>query len=47
MLNHVYIGWDFTLTEKGWVLIEGNWGQFVGQYIDKEGIKKQFDNYLQ
>ena len=47
MPNHVYIGWDFTLTEKGWVLIEGNWGQFVGQYIDKEGIKKQFDNYLQ
>ncbi len=38
-----YVGWDFALTKNGWVLIEGNWGQFCAEYIDKEGIKEQFD----
>lgn len=38
-----YVGWDFALTENGWVLIEGNWGQFVTEYADKEGIKERFD----
>lgn len=41
-----YIGFDFALTEKGWDLIEGNWGQFVGQIAAQTGIKHQFDNYL-
>ena len=40
--HHKYVGWDFALTEKGWILIEGNWGQFVTQYINHEGLKKQF-----
>lgn len=45
--NQKYIGWDFALTpDKGWVLIEGNWGQMVGQYATKKGIKKEFYNYL-
>lgn len=39
-----YVGWDFALTKDGWVLIEGNWGQFCAEYIDKEGIKEQFDS---
>lgn len=43
---HNYIGFDFALTEKGWVLIEGNWGQFVGQYNDKIGVKDDFVKYL-
>ena len=30
MPDQKYIGWDFALTDKGWVLIEGNWGQLVG-----------------
>lgn len=44
--THRYIGFDFALTEKGWVLIEGNWGQFVGQYNDKVGVKEGFMKYL-
>ena len=31
--EHKYVGWDFALTEKGWVLIEGNWGQFLCQQV--------------
>lgn len=42
MPHHQYVGWDFALTEHGWVLIEGNWGQFLTQYNDHIGLKKQF-----
>lgn len=42
--NYPYVGWDFALTDNGWVLVEGNWGQFVSEYADKEGIKKKFDS---
>ena len=41
--SHHYIGFDFALTEEGWILIEGNWGQFVGQIASKKGIKKEFE----
>lgn len=44
--NHPYIGWDFCLTKTGWVLIEGDWGQFISEYADKEGIKDVFDDLL-
>ena len=44
--THRYIGFDFALTDKGWVLIEGNWGQFVSQYNDKVGVKEQFEKYI-
>lgn len=40
--QHKYVGWDFALTEKGWSLIEGNWGQFLSQYNDHIGLKDQF-----
>lgn len=44
---HPYIGWDFALSkEKGWVVIEANWGQFVNQYIDKIGRKEEFLKYV-
>lgn len=46
MPGHIYIGWDFALTEEGWVLIEGNWGQLVNQYVDKVGLKEQFMEYM-
>lgn len=39
-----YIGWDFAYSVKGWVLVEGNWGQFMSEFADKEGIKNKFDN---
>lgn len=46
MPHHKYVGWDFALTKKGWILIEGNWGQFVSQYNDHIGLKKQFFTLL-
>lgn len=39
-----YIGWDFAYTPHGWVLVEGNWGQFVCEYAEREGVKKMFDD---
>ena len=44
--KYKYIGFDFALTNEGWDLIEGNWGQFVGQIAAQEGIKNKFDKYL-
>ncbi len=44
--HHKYIGWDFALTDTGWVLIEGNWGQMVGQYATKVGVKELFMKYI-
>lgn len=47
MPKHKYIGWDFALTDKGWVVIEGNWGQYVCQQsCTKEGYKPIFEKYL-
>ena len=41
--EHKYVGWDFALTENGWVLIEGNWGQFLCQQVSGEKpMKKEF-----
>lgn len=44
--QHKYVGWDFALTDKGWTLIEGNWGQFLSQYNDHIGLKWQFFDLL-
>lgn len=41
-----YIGFDFALTPSGWDLIEGNWGQMVGQIAEQRGIKREFESYL-
>lgn len=47
MPGHPYIGWDFALSkEKGWCVIEANWGQFINQYIDKRGRKEEFLRYV-
>lgn len=45
--DHKYIGFDFALTDNGWVLIEGNWGQFVGQYASKIGVADMFKKYIE
>lgn len=45
--HHRYVAWDFALTDNGWVLIEGNWGQMIGQYATKEGVKDAFMLYMQ
>lgn len=40
--RHHYVGWDWALTENGWELIEANWGQFLLQFNEKIGRKKEF-----
>ena len=45
--THKYVAWDFALTPQGWVLIEGNWGQFVCQQLtSQKGLKKLFHKYM-
>lgn len=44
--HHLYVGWDFSLTDSGWALIEGNWGQFVSQYADHVGFRDSFRKYI-
>lgn len=41
-----YVGFDFAFTDYGWVLIEGNWGQFVGQYCNQQGVRKEFTKLI-
>lgn len=39
-----YVAWDFALTPNGWVIIEGNWGQFVcNQSATGKGLRSIFD----
>lgn len=45
-IEHKYVGFDFAYTEIGWLLIEGNWGQFVGQYAEQKGVRKNFRKLL-
>ncbi|MBR5079616.1 MAG: hypothetical protein IKX30_12850 [Victivallales bacterium] len=41
--KHVYIAWDFALTDNGWVLVEGNWGQLLGQQTTTQiGLRRKF-----
>lgn len=45
--KHKYIGWDFAHTNNGWVLIEGNWGEFIAQQSTMErGYKKEFLEFI-
>lgn len=45
--KHPYIAWDFALSDRGWVLIEGNWGQFVCQQVCSErGVKQEIIDLL-
>lgn len=47
MPRHVYVSWDFALSDNGWVLIEGNWGEFVAQQMtNRRGYKKDFKRLL-
>lgn len=42
-----YVGFDFSLTEQGWILVEGNYnGQFVGQIAEHKGVRQQFIRYF-
>ena len=46
MPKHKYIAYDFAYTEEGWVLVEGNWGQFISQFATGIGLKDQFIKYM-
>ncbi|MBO4326029.1 MAG: hypothetical protein J5950_02010 [Clostridia bacterium] len=42
-----YVGWDMVLTEKGWVLMEGNFsGDFCWQFCLNRGTKKEFEDMI-
>ena len=43
---HKYVAFDFAYSERGWVLVEANWGQFLGQYASKIGIRNQFEELM-
>lgn len=41
--EHKYIGFDFAFSEKGWVVVEANWGTFTAQQsLIGKGIKDEF-----
>lgn len=46
MKGHKYIAWDFAYTPNGWVLIEGNWGQFLSQFATGKGLRKRFEKLM-
>lgn len=45
--DNKYTGWDIALTEKGWVMVEGNvWAQFVHQIPLKKGFREELEEIL-
>lgn len=47
MSQHKYIAYDFALTKDGWVMIEGNWGQYICQQTaTQSGAKKKFKELI-
>ena len=45
--NQVYVAFDFALSDKGWVIVEGNWGDWILQQTSLEmGLRKEFTSLL-
>lgn len=44
--KHTYVGFDFALTPNGWVVVEGNWGNFPHQVCVGYGIRKEFEKLM-
>ncbi len=41
--EQTYVAFDFALSDKGWVVVEGNWGDWILQQTSlKRGLKKEF-----
>lgn len=41
------VGFDFALTDAGWVLGEGNWGQYVAQQVTLgRGLRREFEELM-
>ncbi len=46
-IYHKYVGFDFALTPSGWVLVEGNWGDFICQQSTlHRGLRKEFESMI-
>lgn len=41
-----YIAYDMAYSEDGWVIVEANCGQFLGQFSTKKGLKTDFLKYM-
>lgn len=47
LADHRYVGFDFALSKKGWVVVEANWGTFTAQQsLLGRGIKNEFLTYM-
>ena len=45
--EHTYIAFDFALSDRGWMLVEGNWGDWILQQTSfKRGMKSDFLSLL-
>ena len=45
--NQVYVAFDFALSDNGWCLVEGNWGDWILQQVSlQKGLKKEFVSFL-
>lgn len=44
--KHKYVGFDFALTPKGWVVVEGNWGNFPHQVCVGYGIREEYERLM-
>lgn len=44
--HHKYVGFDFALTPKGWMVVEGNWGNFPHQVCVHHGIRQEFEKLM-
>lgn len=41
-----YLAYDMAYSKEGWMMVEANCGQFVGQFATKQGLKKEFLEYM-
>lgn len=45
--DQVYVAFDFALSDKGWVVVEGNWGDWILQQVSFEkGLRREFISLL-
>lgn len=45
--EHIYVAFDIALSNKGWMIVEGNWGDWVMQQTSlKKGLKNEFVSLL-
>lgn len=46
--DQVYVAFDFALSERGWCIVEGNWGDWILEQVSlRRGMKQEFVSLLQ